>query len=1090
MTDFCPAPNDNRITLTEIRIINWSRFQDETIHLNGSALITGVNGTGKSTVLDALTYALFGNQRFNKAADDKDRSVLSYVRGDTKSTKSASRFLRTGPVVSYIALQWRNEQTGKTLVTAVCVESPDESHHSSSWFIEDDAAISDFNFSVPVMGESKKAITPLNQLQYKGHKYTGPFYSPEKAKEQVLRTLGLRCDIKDYRQKMMKVIAFKPESNINNFIQQCVLDPKPIDSLKNILEHKEKTERMKEELNRCEAERSLLSKILSFIERYETLSSKHIVYELMLAYQNTLVRKEEKRSISAEIGSLKAQLAAMQGAEKSLDDRLDAAQRVLIEAEKSESFSDLRPLIDEKEKALAQLEASLAEDEAMLQKLTALHGALNGSLAWVFDVLPTHGLQSKMQLMLNEEEDMSDIVSPAFAEMCAGIPSIEEELRSQKMELQHKMQELDAQISQMSKRIRTLESNQPSIPDEVYMCIAALRRAFTSRGKNIVIRTFAELVAGIKDESWRNAIEAYLGRHRYDIIVDPQYASEAVQIRKELKLNHCSIVYTNLLEKSDVVAGSAAELLDIPNASARLYANYLLNNIHLCDTLEEMEKYPRGSLMRDGTLARGYTSSSIRVDNINFCLGFEAISMELIRTKGELKEAQQQKHECEKQLLDLTNKLLSIGSVQWKSASYRFDALANIRKERQDIIVQTAEIDGLKNNPDFLVAAQAQEKAKEALERVKKEHDEFIEKRAALRQKVAQKEEQYNETDQLISKAEAVYRATANGYQMFVEDMLKEYESLKAQRDGSIVVISESTLSSILREMEGIKDALKEAQMQYGHMTNTDNAKYGVEYIAHYRALYSEIQNVRIEHAITELTKAKNSLRELVVNDFLSEMATIIDGAKAEMANINRELKQLPFGRDIYQFEMTPRKDRAAFFRQCRRLDEAPMFMDDQYGDSDTQEELDAFIDQMVSDILDDGGDQDEYADYRRYFTYSMKVTSREGDEDITFDLATKYGSSSGGEKETPNLIILAASLMQCYPRSVCCERMMFIDESFSNLSAERIHQLVKYLEDNRFQVIYAAPPEKLSTIGALVPNTIGLISSGRYTHVKDFSVS
>ena len=52
----------------------------------GSCLgILGETGSGKSTVLDAMTYLLTGNTQFNKAAKDRDRTVLGYVRGDTRS---------------------------------------------------------------------------------------------------------------------------------------------------------------------------------------------------------------------------------------------------------------------------------------------------------------------------------------------------------------------------------------------------------------------------------------------------------------------------------------------------------------------------------------------------------------------------------------------------------------------------------------------------------------------------------------------------------------------------------------------------------------------------------------------------------------------------------------------------------------------------------------------------------------------------------------------------------------------------------------------------------------------------------------------
>lgn len=97
-----------------------------------------------------------------------------------------------------------------------------------------------------------------------------------------------------------------------------------------------------------------------------------------------------------------------------------------------------------------------------------------------------------------------------------------------------------------------------------------------------------------------------------------------------------------------------------------------------------------------------------------------------------------------------------------------------------------------------------------------------------------------------------------------------------------------------------------------------------------------------------------------------------------------------------------------------------------------------------------------------------------------------KQGSASNGEKQTPYFIILAASLLQCYPANTCCARLAFIDEAFSALSRERIEQMVRYFEENHFQVFYAAPPEKINSIGQFIDSTVSLIVTGRYTNAVE----
>ena len=52
--------------LTKIRLINWHYFENETINVKGNILMTGINASGKSTILDAISFVLTaGDQNFN-----------------------------------------------------------------------------------------------------------------------------------------------------------------------------------------------------------------------------------------------------------------------------------------------------------------------------------------------------------------------------------------------------------------------------------------------------------------------------------------------------------------------------------------------------------------------------------------------------------------------------------------------------------------------------------------------------------------------------------------------------------------------------------------------------------------------------------------------------------------------------------------------------------------------------------------------------------------------------------------------------------------------------------------------------------------
>jgi uncharacterized protein YPO0396 len=273
--------------------------------------------------------------------------------------------------------------------------------------------------------------------------------------------------------------------------------------------------------------------------------------------------------------------------------------------------------------------------------------------------------------------------------------------------------------------------------------------------------------------------------------------------------------------------------------------------------------------------------------------------------------------------------------------------------------------------------------------------------------------------------------------------------------------------------------------LDYCRISENDINKRGIGYIPFYREEYRNIANVKIEEAHSRLSEQAKKLESAFMNDFVAEINETIGEARKEIDSINRELKKIPFGQDTYKFKMEEKTDRMLFFRICKKL-ENYMNSPELYMTSNRDdEEMEMDIQEFMNMILDEE-DESEYTDYRKYFTYDMEITSHQGGEEITANLSQKQGSASNGEKQTPYFIILAASLLQCYPKRNCCARLAFIDEAFSALSRERIEQMVKYLEENDFQVIYAAPPEKINSIGRFIQSTVSLVVTGRYTNAVE----
>ena len=156
--------------LVKLRLINWHYFTNTTCDIKNITYLTGPNGTGKSTIIDALQILILGSTRpenFNKAANEKARSgrtLISYLRGQTGVTGDGQVInLRKGNFTSYIAIEIYDDVEDKTFTLGVVfdVDSSDQidKHYFyiASPFLEN-------NFTNSEMEKDSNRIKPL---QYK-----------------------------------------------------------------------------------------------------------------------------------------------------------------------------------------------------------------------------------------------------------------------------------------------------------------------------------------------------------------------------------------------------------------------------------------------------------------------------------------------------------------------------------------------------------------------------------------------------------------------------------------------------------------------------------------------------------------------------------------------------------------------------------------------------------------------------------------------------------------------------------------------------------------------------------------------------------
>ncbi len=1069
---------DNRKTAKRLLLVNWSCFQNEIIALGSSTLFTGVNGTGKTTILDAMSYLITANTQFNKAADDNGRNVTAYIHGDRK-TNGSDRYLRPGNVTSYIAMEFYDPLISDYHVIAVCMESRSESDRAiSQWIIREKCRLEDFNFSSVENG--KLIVTSKNNLTFKNIPLKGAdFFGREKAIPQLTRQLGIRTtDYRKYKEKLLKMMAFDPERNVDKFLQTSVFAEAEVKSLDRLREQRKLYEQAKQMFEQIQERKNLLEEIEQKTAEYEKILRNYNIRELMFRYQFINQYKDEIQKLEIKQKNNQIQLDDLKEKKKESEAKLSEMRKRLSEVEnKNHSITES---LNEMENDRESLKKKIAELENELAQLKNLKASLKVILPQIFNYFNISDENKTILFNLSENDFTADKKISTFIDFSNKIKFQRDLLVGENAIADNKRIEVSNEITDYQRKIKDLEANIRQFPEEAEEAKRTIQTEFNKKGIKCQVRLFAELVESLNDESWRKAIETFLWNKRYNIIVDDDYCHEALKILNEKNIYKTSVILTDKIPETEIEEKSAASVLNITNKGARRYANYLLNGIHLCENIEELHEYPKGGITKDGMFCKSYAASKMQIQKTELCLGNNVVKIQLEQVKKEVEKLVLEKSGYEKEIEERKQLVILIDNVEWKAERYNFNSSTELSHENRNLGKLSVQIEELKNSPEMLAAAKEYNLAKS-------NYDEAYNTDIGNAQKIGSVITDIENTQNKISerlnqseKYEAEYNEISAKYNELIDEMKEEYERAYKQRN-TFIVIGEKHRKQLSVDVENAKKRMEDKQREYNILSEIEASNYGIEFIPFYRDRYRDVANVKIDEAKNKVEKQSEKLRDVFLHDFVAELNEKIVAAKEEIEAINSELKRIPFGRDIYQFKMEEKSDREVFFTICKNLElysESPdLFTEKTVSDEKLADDVQSFLNKIL-----DTEQEEDYSDYRNYFTYDMTIRSHIGDEESEMDLSKKQGSASGGEKQTPYFIVLAASLMQFYPKDICCARIAFIDEAFSALSKERIEQMVKFLEDNNFQVFYAAPPEKINSIGQHIDNTVSLYTQGKYT--------
>lgn len=1064
--------------LKRIRLINWHYFVNETIDVGGSFLVSGENTSGKSTVLDAIQLVLTTNKRrFNTAANEKsNRNLMGYVRCKTGNENNA--YLRKGNVVSYVALEFYEEKTGKTFVIGAKMDSSDEEASvKTKWFVVEDGLD-----SIAFLSGNRPSMT--DEFKHRGKKIQLILRDHE-ARDRFARRMG-NLDSRFF-DIIPKSLAFKPMDNVKDFINKFILAERNIEvaSLKRNIESLKELEDLmeltREKIKDLEGIQAINSEI-------EDRNNKIKINRILISKAKVEQAEFRMEGLRKEALVLEQKIKESMQKAKGYEDNLDTGRERLtsyrIALEKNENSAIIQ-------KVLGRLKDLENDERNAIKDYNALKSGLN-TVANIALKL------KKYDDYFVSKEELSNLAveNMATEDKALLIHEIDKALkvRDEKYsELLHKgktnLELFKNEKDDLDKEVGRLKNKRITYPSNTIKLKKAIENAFAKRGIARSVHVFCELIE-ITDARWQDAVEGYLNTQRFNIIVEPKDYDMALEVYKRIRdeVHTVGLVNTGKLNMDiKMNKSSLFEVVKCENRYAKAYAALLLNRVVCCNDIHELKEH-RVAITDNCMLYKNFAVRKINSEIYRVpYIGARAIDVQLKMKQNRLAEID----EVLPKLKDEIDRLESVVKV---IRLFRKDDLLNFIQSpaqlstiRKSIAGERENLKDAENDPNYIELKMGMEKKEKEIVELDKRYKEELKLSADFGAKDNQLQNNIIETLKFKRSLEAELEDVLNQNGSLAKAGIEKYnEQIKIKDIDSIINNFGRRISALETEIRERGVALLNRQHVFCQKYESD-LNTGAEYMEEYNEEHYKLVSSEIIKFDEDLKKAKENCHLEFRESFLARLKEYIENAQFEFKHLNKALKDVYYGEDSYRFEIKHNKKKESIYKMI--MSENNIMEDFNLWSNAFDKEFEDEMDDLFSKLTayDDQGENvlSEYTDYRCYLDYDIIVENRNGQSQRFSKI---YGEKSGGETQTPFYVAIAASFAQLYKLEDTVRIIMF-DEAFDKMDDNRIASMVDFLNRQEFQIILATPPSKLEVIGEKMDTILMAMRDGSTSIIESYDL-
>jgi uncharacterized protein YPO0396 len=1097
--------------LVAVRLVNWYHFTHETFRLRGSTLLLGDNGSGKSTVLDAVQLALVADQgqvRFNKAANEQSRrSLYGYVRhkigSEDESKPGQVRFGR-GSCTSYVILGFTDDD-GEGFACGVVIDATEsDSSVSRSFFVLPGLRVED----VPAIREGDIVRTEKDlraAVRALGPRYH-VFTDARSYREELRQRLGPLPE--SFHRLIVKGLDFKLIGRVEDFVHSYLLDENPVDTA-SLQTNLENYKRLEGKAKEAEERVAALDGICAQGEKIHTerrAADQHLFLSL---HGEQDVMRDRVAKAAEEIASNRAEQAAIAAESAAIEPRITSAvrerDRLIGLLQHSAVFQQREALDADLRRATEDLTRS-AEADAEARRILDAQAAVLDELSCE----EARDLRARRSELFDGDEIVGRTDRPAIVERLretltkdgtlggrdlntwrVRLDKAKETLSLAKLRLKIQVDDLKIEGGRLEKERAELEKGRQTYDDGVQALLHLLRSKL--RGKREPL-PLCEVI-DVRTERWRNAVEGLLNTRRFNILVAPEDFARALSLYERNKRGYSlpgrgevSIHGVGLIDAEKVRASrprretrSLAEQIETDDELAREYVDSVLGDVICCDSEGELRQHRRSitdtvmvyqnhvaSQTNPRVYQRQFIGQSARVrrlDQIDRRLA-EIVDIlgSLDRDMTWLDRAATTASRAVAQAARLPDLVETAAQLLYLRAQVE-------RLERQLASLDTKEIDAL--NDERV--------------RIDKVLTDLHDRRLDLSSRAGSVDTAYNhllEEERLAQAAlsEISDRVTTDLAHLVESDRevwMKRYELERSTRTALDVhaafqrqfKIKVTVVADLARALVGLKSGYVE---KYSFVTQ-DVTSEDFRDFANERDAWKES---RLPEYKAQIARAKEEAIHQLAEDIVFRLRERLLEVQRHIRGLNDALKGIRFGADGYQFTVTPAESHRLFYELIQTagsFEKVSLFGNVALRDTAAHDTLQGLFDRLVEGHARDVRvELEQLADYRRFFDYDIKMSHADGTHSFYNRVV---GDKSGGETQTPFYIAIFASMYRLYrqlqPEGRPSCGILLLDESFSKMDGARIASTLEFARTLELQLVLATPKERSELVAPHVGTSL-----------------